>query len=154
MERRVWTFSTQLIHLLTDVTDTHIAHDSLPLDSILLTISELLPKVSALCTSPDSSNTSAIQFLKSATLIGILPPSPPIRPRRFIHSPYSLSWLASFVWGLVFLTSSESFPVWSSSNLKLFVLKTKQRSAPLGLETANNLMKSAMNFRTVPMRQV
>jgi len=57
---------------------------SLPLDPVLLTISELLPKVQELqpSTTPGPSR-NVISFLKSATLVDVLPPHPAHNPRRF-----------------------------------------------------------------------
>lgn len=92
--------------------------DSLPLDTIQIMLSELKPKVmreglSKLDLKPDP---QAINLLKSATLIGILPKAPKRskRGRRFeLISSKSigsggLGWIGSFVWSLIFIKDSNS----------------------------------------------
>jgi len=60
----------------------------LPLDSVMLLISELLPKVQELQASRHKTNlTKAIlDFLGAVTLKHVLPPPPPLAPRRFLVS--------------------------------------------------------------------
>jgi hypothetical protein len=66
----------------------HSAVCRLPLDSVMLVISELLPKVQSLQVARHMPNpTSAIMdLLRSATLTHVLPSTPPLTPRRFIVS--------------------------------------------------------------------
>ncbi|KAM0746881.1 hypothetical protein T439DRAFT_306349 [Meredithblackwellia eburnea MCA 4105] len=80
--------------------------EGLPLDSILIMLAELRPKVFELSSSPDN-NAQAITFLKSASLSGLLPSPPPLKPRRFIYTPQSITWLASLVYGSIYLGSLE-----------------------------------------------
>lgn len=56
----------------------------LPLDPVLLAISELLPKVQELqpATTPGPSR-NVINYLRSATLVDVLPPHPAHNPRHF-----------------------------------------------------------------------
>lgn len=78
----------------------------LPLDSILIMLSELRPRIPDFSTTADN-NPAAIAFLSSASLVGLLPPPPPLHPRRFIYTPQSLTWLASLVYGSIYLGSLE-----------------------------------------------
>jgi hypothetical protein len=57
----------------------------LPLDTVLLTIAELLPKVQQLQSNSIGGNatTSILNFLKTANISQVLPPAPPITARRF-----------------------------------------------------------------------
>lgn len=60
---------------------------SLPLDPILLFISELLPKVEELQTNGRNSqgpNKAVIALLRNATLGDVLPPAPSIVARKFL----------------------------------------------------------------------
>ena len=61
----------------------------LPLDPVMLVISELLPKVHDLQASLNKANTTPaiIDFLASANLSHVLPHPPSITPRRFVVSP-------------------------------------------------------------------
>lgn len=56
----------------------------LPLDPVMLTISELLPKVHSIQAKHSRSNIAPVlDFLRAVTLADVLPPAPPITPRRF-----------------------------------------------------------------------
>lgn len=59
---------------------------SLPLDSVMLLVSELLPKVQEMQASRHrTTSTSAIvEFLGTVNLQHVLPPAPPLAPRRFM----------------------------------------------------------------------
>lgn len=60
----------------------------LPLDPVMLVISELLPKVHDLQSSLSKANTTPaiVDFLSNASLSHVLPAPPPISPRRFVVS--------------------------------------------------------------------
>ena len=60
----------------------------LPLDSVMLVISELLPKVQRLQAAGHKPNPTSVimDLLRSVTLTHVLPPAPPLAPRRFIVS--------------------------------------------------------------------
>jgi hypothetical protein len=65
----------------------------LPLDAVMLVISELLPKIQELQAARHKPNpTSAIMdLLRSVTLTHVLPPAPPLTPRKFVVSSV-ISW--------------------------------------------------------------
>lgn len=65
----------------------------LPLDIIMLVISELLPKVQELQTSlnPTNVNGAVVDLIRSTNLAHVLPKPPPLAPRRFIVSRCSIS---------------------------------------------------------------
>jgi len=60
--------------------------DSLPLDTVMLVISELLPKIQNLQAGRQKANTAGAitDFLQSVTLTDVLPPAPALYPRRFL----------------------------------------------------------------------
>jgi hypothetical protein len=62
----------------------------LPLDPIMLVISELLPKVHDLQASLSKANVTPaiIDFLSSTPLSHALPQTPPLSPRRFVVSSH------------------------------------------------------------------
>lgn len=97
--------------------------EHLPLDSILIMLAELRPKVSSL-TSVDSpsTNQAVLDFLKSVTLLDVLPQRPPYGSRRFVHSSMSLRWLLSLVWSLVY----QSLPFLSGTKIALFNVQESQ----------------------------
>lgn len=55
----------------------------LPLDPVLVAISELLPKIQDSQSRAGAPSSKVFNLLKSADLSDVLPPKPPIIPRRF-----------------------------------------------------------------------
>jgi hypothetical protein len=111
--------------------------EGLPIDPILILISECLPKVSSL--SSLSTNTAALEYLKSVTLVGLLPPSPPVRARRFTESVHSTIWLMSLAWGNVYIHSIEAGggAYWRGTNVKLFNVKQSNDRAGVQAVVSN-----------------
>lgn len=90
----------------------------MPLDTILLLLSELQPKVTSLCSvASKSTNKAVFDYLSSVSLSDILPPAPPLKPRRFQHSPYSRRWLTALTWGLVYLANPQ---IYAHTRISLF----------------------------------
>lgn len=60
--------------------------DRLPLDTVMLVISELLPKIQNLQAGRQKANSAGAitDFLQSVTLTDVLPPAPVLYPRRFM----------------------------------------------------------------------
>ncbi|SCV67363.1 BQ2448_6009 [Microbotryum intermedium] len=86
----------------------------LPLDSILIAISELRPLILDLparpppnSTQPIASSSTAIGLLSSSSLAGLLPTPPEPKPRAFMFNPQSTTWLASIVYGNQYLAAYE-----------------------------------------------
>jgi len=79
-------------------------HHRLPLDPILLMISEFSPQ---LATSP--TRTQSLQLLTTLipSLPSLLPPAQPPKPRRFLLNEPLQTWLASTVYGKIYLTDLE-----------------------------------------------
>jgi len=100
----------------------------LPLDPVMLVISELLPKVHDLQTSLNKANTTPaiIDFLASANLSHVLSRPPSIAPRPFVWSDASIIWLASLIWGEVYVRGTTPMGIWSGTNVRLFHVKHSQ----------------------------
>ncbi|GAA5901792.1 uncharacterized protein JCM6883_000399 [Sporobolomyces salmoneus] len=76
--------------------------EGLPLDPILILISELLPQISDCPT-----RTTALDVILSSSpqILPFLPPCPtPPKPRRFLLSPPLQTWLASTLYGKIYLS--------------------------------------------------
>lgn len=56
---------------------------SLPLDPVLVAISELLPKIQDSQSRAGAPSSKVLNLIKGASLVDVLPPTPPIMPRRF-----------------------------------------------------------------------
>ncbi|KAK4056096.1 hypothetical protein OIO90_002827 [Microbotryomycetes sp. JL221] len=90
----------------------------LPLDSIMIMLSELGPLVVDLVNEQDTLSSkkstttsttpkSIISLLSSASLNGLLPPEPNLIKREFNQTPQSITWLASLIYGNVYLSLFE-----------------------------------------------
>ncbi|KAK7023762.1 high-temperature-induced dauer-formation protein-domain-containing protein [Favolaschia claudopus] len=104
----------------------------LPLDCVMLLISELLPKVQEMQANRHrTTSTSAIvEFLGTVNLQHVLPPAPPLNPRRFMWSDSSIVWLTSLIWGEVYVRAMTPLGIWNATNVRLFYVKhapTQQR---------------------------
>lgn len=125
----------------------------------MLVISELLPKVQELqATRHKQSTTSSIMdFLSRITLKHVLPPTPPLTPRRFLVSllckshrlvtdavfqkwtDSSIIWLTSLIWGEVYVRGMTPLGIWNSTNVRLFYVKHTQTQRQL-TETVSNVV--------------
>ncbi|OJA17561.1 hypothetical protein AZE42_09097 [Rhizopogon vesiculosus] len=100
----------------------------LPLDTVMLVISELLPKIQNLQAGRQKANTAGAitDFLQSVTLTDVLPPAPALYPRRFLWSDASIVWLTSLIWGGVYVHGMSPLGIWNSTNVRLFFVKHTQ----------------------------
>ncbi|KAJ3767498.1 high-temperature-induced dauer-formation protein-domain-containing protein [Lentinula raphanica] len=113
----------------------------LPLDIVMLMISELLPKVQEMQTSQKASSASTIlDFLGSVTLVDVLPPAPPLAPRRFVWSEASIIWLTSLIWGEIFVRGMTPLGIWNSTNIRLFYVKHSQNQQRQITETVSSVV--------------
>ncbi|KAF8448048.1 high-temperature-induced dauer-formation protein-domain-containing protein [Boletus edulis BED1] len=114
----------------------------LPLDTVMLVISELLPKVQNLQAGRQKANTAGAitDFLQSVTLVDVLPPQPQVCPRRFMWSDASIVWLASLIWGEVYVHGMSPLGIWNSTNVRLFLVKHTQMQQRQITETMSSVV--------------
>ncbi|KAI5124045.1 hypothetical protein M0805_003874 [Coniferiporia weirii] len=100
----------------------------LPLDTVLLMISELLPRVQSIQSSTGRSNTTSaiIDFLRSASIHKVLPEIPPPPSRKFLWSESSMIWLTSLIWGEIYVRGMTPLGIWNATNVRLFHIKHTQ----------------------------
>ncbi|WWD17544.1 hypothetical protein CI109_101985 [Kwoniella shandongensis] len=107
----------------------------LPLDPVLVAISELLPKIQETQPRVGAPSSKVINILKGVSLSEVLPPAPPIVPRRFQWSPASCVWLTSLLWGDIYVAGLTSIGIWRDTTVRLFGVKqapVKGRGAQVG----------------------
>ncbi|KIJ69506.1 hypothetical protein HYDPIDRAFT_106142 [Hydnomerulius pinastri MD-312] len=114
----------------------------LPLDTVMLVISELLPKIQNLQAGRQKANTAGAitDFLQSVTLVDVLPPAPPLYPRRFLWSDASIVWLTSLIWGEVYVHGMSPLGIWNSTNVRLFFVKHTQTQQRQITETMSSVV--------------
>lgn len=139
------------------VAKMNLCTNRLPLDIVMLMISELLPKVQEMQSSQKASSASTIlDFLGSVTLVDVLPPAPPLSPRRFVvrnrnfqsslfssylkWSDASIVWLTSLIWGEIFVRGMTPLGVWNSTNIRLFYVKHSHNQQRQITETVSNVV--------------
>ncbi|KAI0060891.1 hypothetical protein BV25DRAFT_1806699 [Artomyces pyxidatus] len=111
----------------------------LPLDSVMLVVSELMPKIQDL-QSKSTTTPAIIEFLSHASLKHVLPLPPPLNPRRFIWSEQSIVWLSSLTWGEIYVRGMTPLGVWNSTSVRLFYVKHAQMQTPRITETVSNVV--------------
>ncbi|KAF9264896.1 hypothetical protein L218DRAFT_925592 [Marasmius fiardii PR-910] len=114
----------------------------LPLDTVMLLISELLPKIEEMQAGRHKTNSAATihDFLSSVTLKDVLPPVPPVAPRRFIWSDASITWLTSLIWGEIFVRGVTPLGIWNLTNIRLFYVKQRRDNQRQISETVSNVV--------------
>lgn len=97
----------------------------LPLDPVLVAISELLPRFQdSQPATRGGPSPKVFNLLKDATLTDVLPPAPPVVPRRFLWSPQSCVWLSSLLWGDIYIAGlTNPTGVWRDTTVRLFGVK-------------------------------
>ncbi|KAL4067524.1 high-temperature-induced dauer-formation protein-domain-containing protein [Scleroderma citrinum] len=114
----------------------------LPLDTVMLVISELLPKIQSLQAGHQKAGTTGAisDFLRSVTLVDVLPPVPPLHARNFIWSDASIIWLTSLIWGEIYVHGMSPLGIWNSTNVRLFFVKHTQSQPRQLTETMSNVV--------------
>ncbi|KIY51124.1 hypothetical protein FISHEDRAFT_38523 [Fistulina hepatica ATCC 64428] len=113
----------------------------LPLDTVMLVITELLPKVQEM-QAPGKAHRSAVilDFLASVTLQDVLPSPGPIIPRTFVWSDASTVWLTSLIWGEIYVKGMTPLGIWNATNVRLFYVKHTQAHQRQISETVRRLL--------------
>ncbi|KAH9057125.1 high-temperature-induced dauer-formation protein-domain-containing protein [Lactarius deliciosus] len=113
----------------------------LPLDSVMLMISELMPKIQDLQASHKPNSTAGVlDYLSHISLKQILPTPPPLNPRRFIWSESSLVWLSSLTWGEIYVRGMTPLGIWNSTSVRLFYVKHAQSNQRQLTETVSSVV--------------
>lgn len=109
------------VHTLIDAEPGQIStwRDFLPLDNIQIVLSELVPQILSLPDSPPSlplpplPSTSSLALLRTISLQDVLPLATGLQAklRPFVLTQQSVTWLASLVYGNIYLGSLETLRV-------------------------------------------
>lgn len=94
----------------------------LPLDPVLVAISELLPKIQDSQPRASGPSSKVFNLLKDVDLTDVLPPAPAVVPRKFTWSPQSCVWLTSLLWGDIYVAGIAT-GVWRDTTVRLFGVK-------------------------------
>jgi len=121
----------------------------LPLDPILIVISELLPKVQGIQARQSANSLNfVLDFIAHASLKDVLPPVPPLNPRKFSWSDASIAWLTSLLWGEVYVRGMSPLGIWNGTNVRLFHVKHATPQPRQITETVSNVVGGLLRRRT------
>lgn len=83
----------------------------------------LVPKVEQFCSANVSEvdERKVLQFIKSTTLVGVLPVPHAIIIRKYEPNEFTNVWFTTFLWGVVFLRNKD-LPLWDDRKIKLFLI--------------------------------
>jgi hypothetical protein len=101
---------------------------ALPLDTLQLTLLELVPKVQDLCSTISSKSNAddrVLAFLREQSLADVLPAASPVLPRQFRWTPQVTIWLRSYLWGIIYLCSSLPYGLYVGTNARLFQIRVQ-----------------------------
>ncbi|KAF6764892.1 high-temperature-induced dauer-formation protein-domain-containing protein [Ephemerocybe angulata] len=119
----------------------------LPLDTVLVLISDLLSKVQELQNSRKVNSATAIRdFLSNISIKDALPPPSPIAARQFTWTDASIVWLTSLIWGEIYVRGMSPLGIWNGTNIKLFHVKHSQTQPRQITETVTNVVGGIGGF--------
>mmetsp|Transcript_54381 Transcript_54381/g.157236 ORF Transcript_54381/g.157236 Transcript_54381/m.157236 type:complete len:839 (-) Transcript_54381:127-2643(-) len=94
----------------------------LPLQAILCLIEYMSPQIEELCKMSDVTDQNhVLKFLKTTTMVGILPVPHPIVIRTYQASTYTSMWFTSYMWGVIF-TRSQRMPLYDWKKIRLVII--------------------------------
>jgi hypothetical protein len=96
----------------------------LPLNTIMRLLKHLVPQIDEMSSKTHSlEEKEVIDFLKSTTMVGLLPVPHPIVIRKYQPNKFTCLWFTAFLWGVVFM-HNQSLPLFDGKNVKLFIVQT------------------------------
>ncbi|KAI8391567.1 high-temperature-induced dauer-formation protein-domain-containing protein [Radiomyces spectabilis] len=99
----------------------------LPLQPVLLLLEHVLPQVEAKCSIESlTTDQEVLAFLRTMTLVGVLPPPQPLHVRRFYWAEAMVVWLRSVLWGHAYLSSLKDCGLWNGTHIRLFYIQQSE----------------------------
>lgn len=95
----------------------------MPLNTILRLLKHLVPQIDDLVAKTHSvDEKQVIDFIKSTTLVGLLPVPHPIVIRKYQPNKFTCLWFTAFQWGVIFM-HNQSIPLFDGKHVKLFLVQ-------------------------------
>jgi hypothetical protein len=96
----------------------------LPLNTISRLLKHLCPQLDDLSKDGQGvDETKVIDFLRSTTMVGLLPVPHPIVIRKYQPNKYTCLWFTAFQWGVIFM-HNQTVPLFDGKHVKLFIVQT------------------------------
>ncbi|EQC25901.1 hypothetical protein SDRG_16273 [Saprolegnia diclina VS20] len=95
----------------------------LPLNTSLRLLQYLVPQLEDACELAGGSldETSMLTFLRSTTMVGLLPVPHAIVIRKYQTNQFTNLWFTTFTWGVIFLRN-QAFPLFDGASITLFTI--------------------------------
>jgi len=95
----------------------------LPINTVARLLTYLVPQVDEMCQSKPGGvdDVALMDFLKSTTMVGLLPVPHPIVIRKYQPNQFTGLWFTAYMWGVVFLRN-HGLPIFDGDSIKLFVV--------------------------------
>lgn len=94
----------------------------LPLQAILCLVEYMGPQIEGLCKMNDVTDQDhVLKFLRTTTMVGILPVPHAIVIRTYQASTYTSMWFTSYMWGVIF-TRSQRMPLYDWKKIRLVII--------------------------------
>lgn len=96
----------------------------LPLNTIMRLLKHLVPQLEKVAGKGHNLDEKAVtDFLRSTTMVGLLPVPHPIVIRKYQPNRYTCLWFTAFLWGVIFM-HNQTLPLFDGKNVKLFLVQT------------------------------
>jgi hypothetical protein len=96
----------------------------LPLNTIMRLLKHLVPQIDEMSAKTHSLDEQhVLNFLKSTTMVGLLPVPHPIVIRKYQPNKFTCLWFTAYLWGVIFM-HNQSLPLFDGKNVKLFIVQT------------------------------
>jgi len=95
---------------------------SLPIGTIIRLLAAIVPQIPTLVSGSYADETQILEYLRTTTLVGLLPVPHPILIRRYQSNSATNTWFTTFMWGVIYLRTVNP-PLFYATHVKLFTIK-------------------------------
>lgn len=96
----------------------------LPLNTITRLLKHLVPQVEEMAAKAHSvDEKQVVDFIKSTTMVGLLPVPHPIVIRKYQPNKFTCLWFTAFQWGVIFMHNQQHVPLFDGKNVRLFLVQ-------------------------------
>ena len=96
----------------------------LPLNTVLRLLKHLVPQVEEVASKNVGVDEKVvIDFLRSTTMVGLLPVPHPIVIRKYQPNRFTCLWFTAFQWGVIFM-HNQTVSLFDGENVKLFLVQS------------------------------
>jgi len=96
--------------------------EGLPLQPCMRLMQHLLPQLEQFCTTGNvNDEVIVVDFLKTTTMVGLLPVPHPILIRKYQQNEFTSLWFTTYIWGVLYLRN-QTPPYFDAAHIRLFTI--------------------------------